>query len=341
VSSRLIRFLYTPLTALLLLSCTSSKEIDTIEISPDLSESYLSWIKDTGVRRWNKDAVTVSISGSPQKTDLDGIKEALYEFSSIQNLPDLVQVKRDGDINVLFSPRNLWKDPKSSSSKDTSNPDGTEAGLTVSSWNKDGSLLSASVYIDTNLTPSQRRRTITHELLHALGAGHHRCQGALMFSGLDKNPDWRLPLFDKTLLELSYSKTIPSGASRDQVSRAIVITPGLACPSMSYESVLSEQGELWCANKPKVRDCQLASAVSPPGAGLTHAWIKNETLYSYNPEIYEAFETKDGRLLCFTQSTDNPWVQCELTKEAEITNPTLWSDGSKVSLTAPVEASGS
>ena len=57
--------------------------------------------------------------------------------------------------------------------------------------------------------------------------------------------------------------------------------------------------------------------------------------------LFKVFETKDGRLLCFTQSTDNPWVQCELTKEAEITNPTLWSDGSKVSLTAPVEASGS
>ena len=333
MSSRLIRTLYTSLTALLLLSCTSSKDINTIEISPDLAEAYLSWIKDTGVRRWNKDTVTVSVSGAPQKTDLEGIKEALYEFSSIKNLPTLVQTENESDISIIFSPRHLWKDPKSSSSKDTSDPDGTEAGLTVSRWNKDGSLLSASVYIDTDLTPSQRRRTISHELLHALGAGHHECQGALMFSGLDKNPDWRLPLFDKTLIELSYSETIPSGASRDQVSSAFLLTPGLTCPSLFYESVLSEKEELWCIDKQKVRECQVANAVSPPGTGPAYAWIKNGSLYSYNPEKYEAFETKDGRLLCFVQSKNSSWVQCELTDNTEIENPTLWSDGSTVSRT--------
>jgi hypothetical protein len=62
-------------------------------------------------------------------------------------------------------------------------------------------------------------------------------------------------------------------------------------------------------------------------------FVKKDPFYSYNPEKYEAFETKDGRLLCFVQSKDSSWVQCELTDKTEIENPTLWSDGSTVSRT--------
>lgn len=319
---------------LLLSSCLQSDTLGFFEVSLDVKRAYEMWIKDTNVRRWNKDVVTVSISGGQKGVDDVFLSEALTDVSATEGLPLLSMVPSDGDISVTVSPRATW--PSSDSDK-SENTIGKEAGLTLSKWEKNGSLLSASVFVDSSLSPTQRRRTITHELLHALGAGHHDCPGALMYFGIDKNPDWRIPDFDRTLLSLSYDKKMISGVSFRALRDNLIVKDGTRCPSIEFETTHTDSQELWCKVVSDPQPCYSADARVLPGDGPVVLWRQKDVLYSYDPSVYQAFSTDSGRVLCFLPPLSDPssWVQCERTEKPEISSPTLWTDGTTISQVPP------
>lgn len=334
--SRLALVVITSCLALLALVVFQLKDtpIGPVKASPDITRAYLMWIKESNVRRWDKDVVNVMYFGDPTETDLVSLRESIAEIEQVPGVPDIQISTTDTDITVTFSPRERW--PQSTAKPDHET-NVKEAGLTVSKWGTDGRMRSAKVYIDANLSPTQRRRTIAHELLHALGAGHHDCRGGLMYAGVDRNPDWRIPDFDRTLLSLSYSKSLPPGTSADEFSEHVVSEPGIECPELLLESVSSPLGELWCSISSRSRGCVTADASATPSVSSPTVWLRDGDLYRYDPEKYTAFDTPDGRILCILPPRDSQseWMPCERTDSSYVSNPSLWTDGTLVSQVNP------
>lgn len=313
-----------------------------VKVSPDVADAYSLWIENTNVRRWSKEHITLAYSGNFTDTDAQSIKQTIAEISQIPGTPQIHVIRHEPgieksrhDIIINFSARGQWP---SSDTRTHSYRDAKEAGLTVSRWNKNGHMTSAQIYIDTKLSPTQRRRTIAHEILHSLGAGHHNCKGALMYSGVDRNPDWRIPDFDKSLLALSYSDSIPPGATVEDFKSHVVTEPGLECPPLLLESVTSSQGELWCSVAPDVRQCATAGLKDPPSLSAATLWMKDGELYRYDPNIYTSFETPDGRILCYlpSKNSNTPWMACEKTDDNFIKSPSVWTDGTLITDQDPI-----
>jgi hypothetical protein len=161
----------------------------------------------------------------------------------------------------------------------------------------------------------QRNRTITHELLHALGLGHHRCPTASLSEGIDSAPEWRYNGFDVVLLELWYAAD-PGAVSATEV---------LPCPDREWEAVNFENQILWCGTDDRCYPVDERTGVTTDGEVF---YRQGDLLARYDPARFVEVRFEEDLLLC--QRVTTGFAGCVPSPAVEVVDPVFWYDGEKV-----------
>lgn len=295
----------------------------------DSTVAFLQIVGDAGVRRWQKDSVTVSWFGEKSASDSAVLDASTRWLSGLSGLPRFIvlQDNREADITFHRLAQNEWAGVIGADHAD----DETD-GVTLATWTSAGEMRHADVVVDTESSQFQRNRTIVHELIHAVGSGHHECAGGLVYGGRDYDPRWTPVEFDSALLEMLYNKAVPAASS---ASEAVQIAEQLgfkaACPKVEYKTVSSDTGAFWCQTAGDVRLCQATSDSVGPHAGAdTLRWLRDGVMYDYDPLRYTTFHYEKARLLCEIPSSGGPLAPCQKTEGSVLTAAELWTDGKNV-----------
>lgn len=300
--------------------------VPPVAVSPDVATA-IAEAAVSGVNRWPVDQVTVSVDGAPTERDLQVLDAALAEQGRLAGLT-LRRVAADGMIQVRFAPRDQWRnEPDPDTELD---PDVELAGLTRLGWDRDGTVTSATVDIDSDIVQSQRNHTIGHELLHALGLDHVACASSVLNGTGDGAPTWALSELDSALLTAWYTPALPSGTLAAEVHEHLATTAaGPVCEPQRVDARLGATGAVWCERVLLgPRPCVLVDGAGDPPAPPFAAtrWLVDDVLYDHDPSRYEVVSVEGRRALCELggsgrrpcQYTDGP---------GPLTGTDLWTDG--------------
>ncbi|HEX9260507.1 MAG TPA: hypothetical protein VF855_13290, partial [Acidimicrobiales bacterium] len=289
-------------------------------------------IAQDGLRRWPQTTLTVAWHGTVTPFDRKALEGFLQWVTSIPGVPaiGLGADNGDADIDLFVLPKEQWVPIVGDLPPDTS----ATTGLTRSRFTDEGVMRGADVVIDSTSDQATRNLTIGHELLHALGMGHHDCAGGLLYGGRDGSPSWTPEPFDTALVALTYERTIPVGSSADSVAARLTVTGNEPpCPVARYGRVRSPQGELlWCVRGVDPAPCYLPSGDAEPDESRPPAsWLSNETLTVYDPSRYVTVTTPDGPALCEVPKPRRRRSPCQRGENlATITRVDFWSDGTTI-----------
>lgn len=269
--------------------------------------------EDGRIVRWRRPTLTVSVSGTATVVDLATLDTTIAAFSALAGLPELVRVDRQGgDIDLNFLEKDRWADVM----------EGIDADDTVDGQARyvhdDGVISEASIVVDSASNQYQRNRTIVHEMLHALGLGHHSCRGGLLYGGAEYDPRWDLRQYDTVLLEAWYRE---HGDEPD-------VGIDLPCPEVAWDSVLFEGQVLWC--RTGGRDCYPVDARTGALTEATPLWLGADgSISDYDPDLFVKFRTEDGDVLCRRAAVDG-YQTCELGALQTIVDADRWFDGATI-----------
>jgi hypothetical protein len=303
-----------------------SVQSQQLAVSSDVKSAFLEAVNENGVRRWEAEEVRVSWEGPQSPEDRRTLEDTIAWFKTINGVPGLVIVSGEAEIVVHRAGRERWSD----FIEDTTKHDSAD-GVTVTEWGASGALKRATIVLDDASPQHQRNRTIVHELIHALGLGHHSCAGGLVYGGGDYSPVWEPGAFDTALVQTLYATELQTGDAPEQVETALNGTAtGPACPAVMWQSVTvrdAVEESLWCEVGPDPRTCQRAeSSTGPSRDAKVVAWLQQGTVYDHNPTLFTTFRLEGERVLC-EKPSGSLRTPCELTDGDTVTVPTMWTDG--------------
>ena len=309
--------------SLLLVSCTE-KPSPNLGTSTDVKKAFVETLSDRGLRRWEKTEVTYTWAKGATAQDRLVLAELVSWLNTIESMPDVREATPDVEADVVL--RSINRSEWGSYDKTPGSYDGA-SGVTIAEWDGRGRMTRAEVLVDATNAQSQRNRTIVHEFMHALGVGHHSCPSGLVYGAGDFDPEWRTTEFDRQILVLTYYQGFRTGQTASDLAMRIEETSKEPkCGSPAFETVEAEENLLWCLRGEGVRPCQTANDQVPPNvAGTPSAWVKEDVVYSYDPSLYIAFQTDEGRVLC--KKPNNGRGDCQVTEGSFVATPTLWTDG--------------
>ena len=298
-----------------------------------VTKAFLETISATGIRRWETSPVTIAWAGTPTLADRRVLDEMVAWVNTIPEAPHLV-VTSDGTtdalINIHAVARSKWP---SLLGKQGGQFDTVDAvGVTTAEWSERGVMQHATVVIDAYTEQVQRNRTISHEVMHALGIGHHTCAGGIVYGAADYDPTWKPGVFDGSIIALNYDTRLATGASESVAQGAIQIGgTEIGCPAVNFSSVRSTTNTwLWCQATGEVRACQ-ESGDTPNGGPLEGAtpiaWVKNGTIFDYDPRLYVTFAYDNQRVLCEIPP-EGKRAPCQVTQTGNsVLQADWWTDG--------------
>ena len=338
VASNLRRTLFATITVLSIAGCSvigpqpESAPLPPVTAGQAATKAFLETIATTGLRRWNGNNIHISWFGAPTESDRRVLADTAAWVAAIPGAPGMT-VSEDGDttadITIHAVTTNEWPALLGAGSTFDSVD---AAGVTTAEWAEDGVMQHATIVLDVAADQVQRNRTISHELMHALGIGHHSCAGALVYGKADYDPRWTGGRFDAAIVELTYDKRLHTGLHDTQA--ATIIQPGgeeIPCPEVTYESVRSTSGDLlWCKATGDIRDCQKAAdstAGGPTDGAEVVSWVKNGQLFDYDPSKYVTFSYDGKRILCELPDGGKR-TPCEATETGHtVERVDWWTDG--------------
>lgn len=309
--------------AILAVSCTA-KPGPNLGTSTDVKKAFADTLSDRGLRRWEKSEVTYTWASGATVQDRSVLSDLVSWLNTIENMPVIKEASSSLETDVVL--RSLKRSEWGIYDKTPGPYDGA-SGVTIAEWDGRGRMTHADVLLDVASAQSQRNRTIVHEFMHALGVGHHFCPSGLVYGEGDFDPEWRTTEFDRQILVLTYYEGFRTGQTASELAMRIEEpSKEPKCSSPLFETVDAEQNLLWCLRGEGVRSCQIANDKVPPDVkGAPVAWVQDEVVYSYDPLLYIAFQTDEGRVLC--NKPKDGRGDCQVTEGSFVATPTLWTDG--------------
>lgn len=268
-----------------------------------------------GVRYvWAKAKVTIDGSGLGGGRNLEVLQETAAYINSLKypNVPLLEIVDMPGDVSLHSLEQTEW-----SSVLGTFEVKPKVDGLTRNVWEDDGSLVKATIVVDSGSDQWQRNRTIVHELLHSLGLGHHRCPSGILEQSAVYSPLWKLNVFDELLLRMQYASAQDLG---------VLSANPEPCLQVLWETLNdSDRGStLWCQVEQDPRKCVPASPDSEPSKETTPvAWISGGALLYYDPQLYTGYTYESAQILCKNTSVGSS-QECSVSEDNTFGDVTLW-----------------
>jgi hypothetical protein len=322
------------LTLLVLTGCgaagrnahTTTAEVEQLTVSHDVKSAFMEAVADNGVRRWESTDVRVAWEGPQSSTDRRTLDDTISWLATIDGVPRLTVVSGEAEIVVHRAKRAEWP-----TLLGETEPHDSADGVTVTKWGPSGALKNATIVLDDTSAQHQRNRTIIHEIIHALGLGHHSCAGGLVYGGGDYSPVWEPTTFDTALVATLYNSALKPGEKpQDVASKLIGSMEGPACPAVLWQSVTVRDGvdgDLWCQVGADPRLCQRALGSHGPAIDAeVVAWLQQGTAYDHDPERFITFRLDGERVLC-EKPAGAARTPCEQTNDNTIEVPTMWTDG--------------
>jgi len=302
-----------------------------IAVGADVAAAFEQTVGE-GLRRWPDETVTIAWHGSPTERDRQTLNDFLTWLASLPRAPRLTLAAdgSDADIDLHAIPKSEWTPVVGELPPDSA----TTTGLTRSTFAEDGTMRAADVAIDAGTDQATRNLTINHEVLHALGQAHHQCAGGLVYGGEEGSPSWTPTAFDAALLDLTYNRGIPGGATADEVAPRLVVTGNdPPCPAARYEPVSNVANQLlWCVRGLDPAPCYVMTGDHEPApADPVASWLGAGVLTPYDPSKFEAFTTPDGPALCERPQPGRRRNPCERGENlAGVARIDFWTDGQTV-----------
>lgn len=219
------------------------------------------------VVRWPAGAtVRVKTRGSVTSEDSAVLDESIRSLGTGLAL----QVQRssgDAEVTVHFAPPYEWPDIVGHDRVDTSvagwtytTARGSDARLGVA-----GELKEVLIVVDSELPQAARNRVIAHELGHAFGLGHARCQATLMADGDASRPLWSPTPLDAELLSLLYDPRVEAGMIENEVEAVLDRsgTVGALCGAVQWRLVDVAGEAYYCGAGGGTQPCVRAAYEEP------------------------------------------------------------------------------
>lgn len=307
-----------------------------IVVEKAVADAFVETITDAGLRRWANPEVAVSWFGTPTAADRRVLDETISWLSAQPGAPRLYVVADNtySPITIHAVTTAEWPALLGNVGENGSTFDQVDAaGITTAEWSERGTMSSAVIVLDRTAAQVQRNRTIAHELMHAIGIGHHSCPAGLVFGGDDYDPSWKPNQFDSQIVQLTYDERLTPGTAGAVVNAALQrsSTNTAACPEVKWETVRSADGTLlWCENQQPVSSCQTATDNDQGGplpTAAVVAWVKDGQLYDYDPRTHLTFSFEGKRVLCEIP-TDSKRSPCQVTETgSKVEQTDWWTDG--------------
>lgn len=213
------------LCTVLLTSCSGSEDFEIESLSKKYSIEELLLFSESGfaykdkVFKW-KDDITISYTGYSGANDIKNIDSLIEEFEPLLNGLTITRVKEKGNIEFNFTP-------------DFTDSEHTMAQGKTSKKVKtffDCKIYKATVYIMPNLAESDRKETMRHEFMHALGLMHSpTIQNTILsdktvYKSLDEYIEKgmayeKISGLDKSLVSILYEDSVPFGLQRSEFKK--------------------------------------------------------------------------------------------------------------------------
>lgn len=279
--------------------------------------------------RWKISQVSVAFATAPTAEDKAAFASLNDSLRTLAGVPAFSAVSSGADVTVYFLPKSRWAEIDMATSEMA-----TINGYTRTSY-QDGRLLEAVIVVDSALDQTLRNKTLVHELVHALGLGHHSCAGGMMFGGSTYDPSWFFNAYDLTMLEAWYS---------DDPNR--VLKP-LPCPAIQWDVVRAstETGNmvLWCqkatpdAPAAPVQSCFEVSPISGPLQTPEQAWFRaaDGGVSAHDPERFMRVQLEQQRYLCEKPTSSKRYAPCERDGRRTVSRTDAWFDGNKLTVYDP------
>jgi hypothetical protein len=263
------------------------------------------------VVRWAKRSVSFALRGAANDVDVATLTAALGQLSAVEGLPEL-RLTDEGTADVVFHvvPRDEWGALTGSSFTDASD------GLTSYKRDEMFALTSAVVVVNQASSQLQRNRTLVHELLHALGLGHHLCRSGMLYRDADYDPSWTLDSYDLALVEAYYPV---SGVPRPPQS--------VPCAPLSWDSVMFNTELLWCEHG-GVECFRVDPYIGPLVDAGPAFWRSGGQLFDHDPALFESVMYEGVRVLCQVRAAGERVGGCSRTDGSTVATVELWFDGS-------------
>lgn len=279
--------------------------------------------------RWGVSQVSVAFTTAPTPEDKAALASLNDSLRALPGVPVFTSVASAADVTVYFLPKSRWAEIDMDTVEMA-----TINGYTRTSY-QDGRLLEAVIVVDSTLDQTLRNKTLVHELVHALGLGHHSCAGGMMFGGSSYDPSWFFNAYDLTMIEAWYS---------DDPSR--VLDP-LPCPAIQWDVVRAstETGNkvLWCqkgapdAATLPVQFCFEVSPVSGPLQTPEQTWFRaaDGGVSAHDPERLMRVQFEQQRYLCEKPTASKRYAPCEKDARRVVSRTDAWFDGNKLTIYDP------
>lgn len=281
---------------------------------PNTAAAFIELREEEGgeIVRWWESRLTVAVVGEPTPTDLHTLARYIESVAEVDGAPRLELVTAaEADIVVHFLAKDRWREVIGEAIVGD-DVDGQARYLQV-----DGDITEVTVVVNSASSQLQRNRTIVHEMLHAYGLGHHSCPGGLLYEGSEYEPEWRLSEYDRVLLSAWYAEH----PGEPQVSL------DLPCPALVWDTVVFEGTTLWC--RMGTGECfEVDERTGVQTTSGPTAWYADGSITLYDPELYVAFASENGRVLCAL--ADRTYRPCEKGAVREVTRPDRWFDGTSL-----------
>jgi len=217
-----ISFFILIILGLLNSSCSKNK-IDYSKLKENYSAETISYFSEVGfyqnktLRKWEKN-LTVSISGTVDESDIKSVDEFVDIFNKLSSSVKIKTTEEDGDIKINI----------------TDNPILNKQGCHGLTWKYgkynssfSNEITHAKILVSTFLDTKKRRKTIHHELLHAIGLSDTKKEfekqntlGITSYKSIDDYEEripemYDIPELDKMAMMILYDYGLPVGLKRE------------------------------------------------------------------------------------------------------------------------------
>lgn len=279
--------------------------------------------------RWSDPQVSVGYLTIPTQEDVTALESLNDSLRTLAGVPTFITATSAADVDLYFLPKSRWAEISMATSEM-----GSVNGYTKTT-HRDGKLMAAVVVIDSTLDQPSRNKTLVHELLHALGLGHHNCAGGMMFGGSPYDPSWFLSPYDLTMLEAWYNEN------------HVRTLKALPCPAIKWDVVGAATGTgnmvLWCQKPqldPRPTDPQICFEVSPvagPIQILEKAWFRDASgaVSQHDPVLFTRVQLGQQGYLCEKPTTSKRYAPCEKNATRIVARNDAWFDGNSLTIYDP------
>ena len=196
------------------------KELNLPQIQSSNNKEILKYFEDVGfnekmrLKKWETD-IMVSVSGKYEKYDIQSIDDFIKVFNELSNDIKMKRVEKGGNVIITFGEDKIF------------NPKGyvglcSKRGPFIFS----NEITSAKILIAPILGAKQRRKTIHHEMLHAIGLddskniyANYNMLGVNKFNSIDdfenQTQEIQSSELDKWAIRILYNSDTKPGLRKD------------------------------------------------------------------------------------------------------------------------------